>query len=91
MGNSGGVQMPKVSIQQVKAGMGYLGERLVRVCRGIIKEAKAQLVLYTEGCGGAPGSFSISATKEGKRKMRAHWERYLIMAKGMEKSEILSA
>lgn len=37
--------MQKVSIQQVKAGMGYLGESLVRVCRGIIKEAKAQLVL----------------------------------------------
>lgn len=33
----------------------------------------------------------MSATKEGKRKMQAHWERYLIMAKGMEKSEILSA
>lgn len=88
MGSSGRAQTQKVNIQQLKTGMGYPGERLVRVRRGRIKEAKILLVLtvYWRMWRGNRKFLCISATKE--RKTRAHWARYLLTAKGMEKSEI---
>lgn len=87
MGNLGGVQMQKVKYVVGEGGDGFTEEQDLSVCRGIIKEAKALLVLtvcdYVLKDVKRPWELSVYQ-QERKKKMRAYW------ATGMEQSEMLT-